>query len=780
MTILRQTILRAAFLPAACLAGPPFLPAQGPEIAEARFLPTAAREYRLGGPTIHKVNRRSKELMVADFNTDGLLDFGVITNERSMLELFLQREEFEAGADRFAKETVTLDRIVRSAEPMDVNGDGRTDLIITSSPPSIAVMYQDREGRFESPEDLALEGDRLVTADFNKDGRDDLLVYAEKRFDLLMGERRGLSLEPTHTFHTTGEPARDPMVVDLDGDGLLDIVYHDASQFEDVVIRRQAADGTFPSEFRVSSTVLRAVAPFPRPGAGIDALAAVLNTTRVLTVFELEEAERDDPSALLSFSPMQTIPFDAETRSNRTRAITTDLDGDGRLDVVVHASDLSVLRTYRQTRTGDLVESRLATFDGIEAVVPLPVPPGEPTPLMIFSPEENAIGFARMDGNGELPFPAVLPVRGEPTGATVVTMNGGTHLAVTVEDEEGTPILRVYTLGSDGSLGDPREALAEGDNPFDGVDLVGLEAFDLNRDGREDLVAYADFQPAIPLLQTEEGRFEAVEGTSGLLVGLLTSARPSTLDRASGTGGVLAIKEQFARSFALDEDRNVVIKHQFNGRGASSRLVAAGTGTLREGRQVVALLDRGETAVTLYEQAEADGPFTFLQDVDLDGAEYSTLRLVDLNGDGDDEVLLVASDRIGVLYPRRMFGGLADLATLTPADEEEGGYGVVYTADLIEAPGMEFALVEMKDMLLDLALLGEDDEGRPALHRFYSFKMFDSESTLARRVNLDALPEPREFTAADLDGDGRPELVTLMHDNVIVYTPLDPAEDDER
>ena len=47
--------------------------------------------------------------------------------------------------------------------------------------------------------------------------------------------------------------------------------------------------------------------------------------------------------------------------------------------------------------------------------------------------------------------------------------------------------------------------------------------------------------------------------------------------------------------------------------------------------------------------------------------------------------------------------------------------------------------------------------------------MFDSETTIARRVNMDALPEPRDLTAADLNDDGLPDIVCLMHDNLIIY-----------
>jgi hypothetical protein len=130
-----------------------------------------------------------------------------------------------------------------------------------------------------------------------------------------------------------------------------------------------------------------------------------------------------------------------------------------------------------------------------------------------------------------------------------------------------------------------------------------------------------------------------------------------------------------------------------------------------------------------------------------------------------------------VIYTRPFQAELRTIARAQPADEE-GGYGMLYPAELTAGGDPEIAAIEMKENLMELFLLGEGEQGNPALHRFYAFKMFDNERTVARQVNLDAPAEPRALQAVDLDDDGRNEIVTLMHDNIVIYYPVEEQDEE--
>lgn len=744
-----------------------------PALADDKLLPQAAQEYKLEGPTLFKVNRRSRDLVAEDLNGDGLIDIAAVSNERGLLEIYLQRTEVAEGEPQFERTQVTLDRIIRSTIPYDVNGDGRMDLLMAGSPAKLVVMYQDSNGRLQTPKATELEADRLAMGDLTGNGRQDVLVYHERKFHILRGSTTGLELETWQTFHTTGEPASAPMIIDFDGDGLPDIVYHDSQSFQDLLVRLQSPEGTFPAEFRVSSGVLRAVAPLPAPKGQKASVAAVQNVTRQLVQLGLAELNREDiESQIVPVSEMHTIAFGPGTRPRRSVPLIADFDGDGRRDLVIASPDLSALRLLRQTRSGSLEESTVPSLQGIESISALPTSGGEATPLVFFAPEEKAIGFTRYNAETEtLPFPRVLPIAGEPLGVTVV--NEGLVALMRVEEEIR---LLGYDLDESGSVGDARTLMENAPEVFKGLTVKGLEAMDVNRDGRQDLVVYIDFKPAKILLQTEEGNFEELTATSGVLEGLLSGARQGSIQGVSlGNEGtsVMALKEKFARVFHIDEELNIRIGHQFNGRNANARLVDATTGNIRQrGQQDVILLDRANRCLTVYGR-EDEGDYQLLTNIQLDETPYSSVRAFDLNGDGREDLILSADDRLGVIYSHPLHGGLEVIASAATT-VDEGGYGEVYTLDLLPGGSRELVAIEMRNNLMEIFLPGQNEQKIPALLRFYQFGMFDSDATLARHPSLETQPEPREAIAADLNEDGWNEIITLMHDNIVIYKPEMP------
>ncbi|HNM45838.1 MAG TPA: VCBS repeat-containing protein [Candidatus Sumerlaeota bacterium] len=749
-----------------------------PMLADAKLLPAEARDFSLSPPEIYKVNRRSKDLTVEDMNGDGLLDVLLTTNEKSILEVFYQKKKADDDGNRFDHQTIGVDRMVRSVGAIDVNGDGRNDLLMATSPPKLVVLYQDDKGRLQAPQDTPLEADRLTLGDLDGDGNKDVLVYQQGSFSILKTVGREVKLEATETFYTTGEPASDPMIIDFDGDGRADIVYHDANQFEDLVVRLQSAEKTFPSEFRLHSAVMRTVAPLPRGKGEAAHIISVQNVSRELVELALAE-DTEKKSDALVLSDEQTIPFDPETKSAKSVPIVTDFDGDGRKDMIIYSPDLSVLRLLRQTRGGSLVGSTIPSLQGIEDVLPLSAEKGAPTPLVMFSSNEKAIVFAKFDEKTQtIPFPTVLPVTGQPKGVAVLDISGRQFLAAILKVDDNPDLqLRAYPIDRNGKLGEQQSLFPDTPDfksPLAGLDVIGMEAVDVNRDNRKDLVVYADFKPAVLLLQDEKGKFSALAATSGVLQGLLQGAKPTVIEQVNLTKktedtAVLALKEKFARAFHIDKEQNVDVEQQFNGRNSSARLAAVGVGHLKTKDAInVVLLDKGNKELTIYGPSKEANKFEIATSVELDNADYTSLRVFDLDDDGRDDIVVTADDRVGVYYSRPITGRLETICS-AKTDVDEGGYGKAYTADIIAGGELEVVALEMKDQLMEIFSRGMNQEKKPALNRFFQFRMFDSETTIARRVNMDALPEPRDLTAADLNDDGLPDIVCLMHDNLIIY-----------
>jgi len=750
------------------------------ENAPEKLLSAEARAFRLAGPEAYKVNRRSKDLLVDDLNGDGLLDISTTNNERGMMEIYHQVAKPRDGGSRFERTEYALDRVVRSVTAADVDGDGRTDLVLAASPANMAIMYQDANGRLQSPVSTDIPADRVVAGDLDGKGGRELLAFAERTITILPADKRGISLEPREVVYTTGLPASDPMLIDFDSDGRTDIVYHDANSFEALVVRLQSAEGTFPAEFRVGSNVLRAAAPLAGGPNTPASVIAVQNSNRALVQLRLgEETGRKPAAGDLELSTTFTVPFAPEARSRRFSVAAGDVDGDGRTDLVMISPELSQIRVLRQTRGGSLEEKMFPTLQGIESARFLESAAGKPPRIVLFSPEEKTLGLTSWDAaTGTLPFPTVLPITGNPVGATAWTKQEKTYVAVLDKTEKGHA-LRRFTLGADGKLSDERPLAPEDALPGSKVKALGLDLMDVNRDGALDMILFLDFGASRILTQDAQGGFKPLAATSAVLDGLLSGTRPGLLksvDLGAKEGGdsMLAIKDKFARATWIDKDQNVVVEEQFNGKDSTSRLVDAAVGSLRsaDSREVV-LLDRPSKLLTVHGR-ENGGAFTKLIDHPLDDASYSTVTLFDLDGDQRDDIILAADDRLSVIYTQPQGLNLNTVSSHSTTIED-GGYGQVWGVNLPGPRATGIIAIEMSENYLDFLEVGKDADGNPALNKFYGFKVFDSEATIARRVNMDGQPEPREIVVSDLNDDGLADVVTLIHDNIIIYPGVQKA-----
>lgn len=740
--------------------------------AAKSLLPEAARDIKMTGPILHPSERRSMDLTVGDFNGDGSLDFATVANDKSVIEIFLNDRKAES---QFTKETVTLDTVVRSISALDINGDGRTDLLLTQQGTQVGVMYQSKEGRLQPAEDTPLQADYSFVGDLNGDNSEDVVLFRKGVFQVLRGKTRGLDLEPALTFFTSYEPASDPMILDLDSDGKNDLIFQDSTARDKLIVRLQAGDGTFPAEFVMTPGLMRSVAPMPIEGSR-GTILGVQDKTRQLVQLRLSEPRKDTTTeGVLELSQLNLVPFDPETTSDKLDTAVADVDGDGRMDLLVSSPKVPALRVLHQKRSGSLEVSMVPSLEGIEQVLSLPGKSGEPTPLLLYSKKEKAAGLVfGKKGSSDLPFPKLLPELGAPKATAVINISGKAHLLALVDSKENKEALRAFPLQDQG-VGTAAEVLA------DGADLGesklgegnGLSVMDLNQDGKDDIAVFAEFKPAALFTQNANGRFAPVSVKGGVLEGLLTEMTRGKLVGAkidtSEKPVVLAVKAGFVRAIYLDAKNNLEVAEQFNGRNSRARLAAATTGNFRSKKnRDIAILDSGNRTVAFWGVKGAGGRYEELFNAELDSGDYRALEVLDLDGDERDDLLLVAADRVAVLYTRRLNSGLETVAS-AQTKVEDGGYSAVYTTQLFPGGQREIVALEARQNVLEFFTAGKDEAGKPALLRYYQFKAFETDSSMAQRINMEAPPEPREVIALDYDESGKPSLLALTHDFVLRY-----------
>ncbi|OKI04735.1 hypothetical protein A6A06_08315 [Streptomyces sp. CB02923] len=136
----------------------------------------------------------------------------------------------------------------------DYDGDGVADLFTMSqsdpdnmtSPDNLSVRKGHKDGSFDSPALLVRNWDFGMTAaaDFNGDGKTDLITRADDgRLYLLAGNKDG-GFEPKHAVAVGGDLSDDVMAGDFNGDGKADFAVLDSSR-NGIYLWAGHGDGTF-------------------------------------------------------------------------------------------------------------------------------------------------------------------------------------------------------------------------------------------------------------------------------------------------------------------------------------------------------------------------------------------------------------------------------------------------------------------------------------------------------------------------------------------------------
>ena len=152
--------------------------------------------------------------------------------------------------------------------PLDVNGDGRDDLVYPNGTGPWMVMFANSTGGYNTPINTGQPSTGsagTIPFDYDSDGRDDLLVpYSGGTWWVLYGSASGLSApQNTGTATTATGTGTNARALDIDGDGQDDLVWADLNAVQyaggDVIRwRRKIPGGGF------SSTVTDLITPFAR------------------------------------------------------------------------------------------------------------------------------------------------------------------------------------------------------------------------------------------------------------------------------------------------------------------------------------------------------------------------------------------------------------------------------------------------------------------------------------------------------------------------------------
>jgi RHS repeat-associated protein len=176
---------------------------------------------------------------------------------------------YQNGSAGFGSEVNTAVAVPTTPWPIDVNGDGRDDLVYSSSVTSGSgtwkVMFANSSGGYNAPIDTGVTNTNYSGAtpiDYNADGFGDLLVpYSGGTWWAMLGSATGLAA-PFNTSAPATSTGINARAMDVNGDGRDDLVWAEYVGYAGGdTIRYRLRTPAGPTGF--SSTISNLVAPYP-------------------------------------------------------------------------------------------------------------------------------------------------------------------------------------------------------------------------------------------------------------------------------------------------------------------------------------------------------------------------------------------------------------------------------------------------------------------------------------------------------------------------------------
>lgn len=733
---------------------------------------------------IFPVGELISSLLAADFDGDGLNDLVVGNNLRSRVNLLYNQSgrtnaaagpprvgrrdvnELPPGA-RFRLESIPAEKRIAALAVGDFNGDGAPDLASLGEPKELAVQPYLRgtgwgaTGKWRL-EDAQLSANALLAADLNQDGRSDLVVLAENSLYLLLQTTNGALAEP-RKLPTSG-PAGLALIADLDADGRHDLLLVNWDSPTPLRFRRQSAAGQWGPEIFCAHPAISALC-LDRFEGGREAHLVTISRNAGRAALSRFQRQPSEPLAgTLRQGQFSVLPL-PRTEKARRGALWADLDGDGRAELIVAEPENGQVSVHFQEPDGSLGAPR--TFPSLSGVTDLAAADWDGdgrNELFLLSPDERQVGVTRLEGGDRLPFPTLIPTEGKPLVMAVGALTPGRPpvLAVIV-DREGRRSLLVREAGGTARsqpLNDNFKA-----NPSE------LAVHDADADGLPDLVALVPFEKVKVLRQVAGKDFAELDVSPP--GGVLEQPWLSRADVDNdGKSELLLAQKNFLRAVVLEAEERAPsatndarwvfrVKEQINGAASNSRLVAAAPLPQANGvPALLLLLDAERKAITLCERG-ADAIWRATREVPLPLADFRSLQPLALGGTQVNTLTLASANAVGLLALSGDVWTIAEVDSYeTPV--KDGVLRDVLAGDLNHDGRKDLVFLEVAKSYVDVVELTPERRLAPGTR----WPVFEERSYRGRRS---VFPEPREGLIADVTGDGKEDLLLLVHDRILLY-----------
>jgi hypothetical protein len=733
---------------------------------------------------ITKVDARAHSVVSGDFNHDGLQDLALVNNGHSRIDLLLQRAKREAAkpadkSDRTANRVedhwrlnlkkVAVDRPVAALAAGDLNADGKTDLAYFGTPDRVVILTQDDAGAWKTKREFRMadvDGRpwSLSIGDLNNDTLQDLIVLGKRTTSILFQQKDGTLAAPV-SVRNTAEEIGLAMLQDLDGDGRNDLFYTATDKEEKLLCARlQDPQGQLGPELRFDTIQNpRGVTLFDldgKPGSEVLVIDGQTNRVRAMQVRRPTEGELG----------AKLIQYGVGGGTDTGELAVGDLDGDRLLEVIVSNPDqASVVVFHQRPMSGLDLGTDSPCFLGVTQLRAKDLDGDGKSEVVVLSPKENALGICRLDQN-KLTFPESLAIEGNIKAFDVMDIdNDGAVeiLAVTEGTGRGAEKKTHVAIGRRDAAGNWGFS-SETNKPVEvklPASVERLTMTDVNLDGKADYLFFVSGKPPQAILSDEKG-LPIATTTGGVALG---DVGPGAVTSAKLEEPAMLVSQgNFVRSVKLDEQSRWQVVEQFNADDSTAKVAGSAVLDLdgKPGDELV-MIDTGAAKLRVFQNVAGD--FKPWKTIDLGRFPFKSASVGDLNGDGKSDLILNAGTKFGVLYAGQSDPELKETASYESPRKD------VFLMDLVAGDvnhdgHPEVCVLDTNARLVEIVAYRAEQGLLPGIN----FKIFEEKSF---QGPTRAGTQPREAVIADVTGDGRPDLILLCHDRVLIYPQDGPGAD---
>jgi hypothetical protein len=740
------------------------------------FSQEITNRFGFAGPEIFPIENQISQIKNADFDGDGLQDLLVVNNARSKIALLLnqtgktndpallleraKREINELPPDaRFRIQSIASEKRISSVVVADLNSDERPDIAYYGEPKELILQYNEGANKWSALKrvpitDGTLDPYALVHGDLNGDQRTDLLLLADSHI-YVMSQKPDGTLAEAEKIPYIGA-VKSIQVLDIQGDGRDDLLLVNWDNLHPFRFRLQNASGRLGPEMHFTLPPIRSYWADDLDNDNRTEIVTIAQKSGRAQISNFRPKTSEELSGAWKQGQFQMMPL-VKTSRTRRGTLWADLNADGRSDLLVAEPDSGQLAMSLQQEDASFEAPKtFATLTGISELVASDWDGDGGIEVFALSTDERQVGVTSLDEKGRLGFPKIILTDGRPLViATGKLKFDEKNVLAMITDVDGKRELQIRP-----SEGEPfRQKLSDSfkANP------TGLIIHDVDQDGLEDLITLIPYEKIKILLQIKDGDFKEVDVAPP---GGNTDQPWVSFADVDGDGKeeLLLPQRNFLRAVVLKSYEGgqwtFDVKEQINGAASNSRLAAA-TSLKKEGSDIPALFlfDAERKVLTLTERNES-GVWEVTRNIALPFTDFLTLRPISRNEESS-AVSLLGLNAIAWL---QLAGDIWEFVELdgyeTPI--KDGYLHDVVSGDLNGDDRKDLVFLETGKSYLDLVTFEKPNDLVPANR----WQVFEERTFRSRRNDL---PEPREALIADLTGDGKNDLVVVVHDRVLLY-----------